>query len=405
MKMFALLALALPLSAWSVDYSRCSFPFEVQVDPEGAVTPSSWFQASDIRTEGNRTTMTVRPKPQPNFNGGVVVVGPQQEPKRIVIERDDQGRIIAMTSGGERPSDATIRQYRQMQNYPGGGYVAGSQGGLVGGYGGGINIGSMSPSLGLGFLVPLRRNGTTEMVKAEELTDSDLTQIGVRGIKATELRAGAQEWSRSSKTQLALRQIQDYSNNNFPFGIPVGVSHQFTFVDGACMPDKISHMTYLSSTDRVESQTIYDREDCQHVKTGWERHIAKMNECRAYDNNQIAVEYNRLVADGHIQPANQGGLVGGIAGGYVAGGVGGGLGGGTANTSGSGYGSDSGAGHYGYNPYTGSGYFSPGSFGGSPRQNLETNYNLCQIYERSWNQGLQGSSTGANFGGGGATQY
>jgi|GEM_PF-6243785 len=395
MKFLALLALALPLSAWSVDYSRCNFPFEVQVDPEGKVTPSLWMEASNISTEGNRTTMTVRPKQQ---SGGIIVGS--NEPKRIVIERDDQGRITSITSGGERPSDATLRQYRQMQSNPYGGYVAGSQGGvgLAGGYGGGagystgFNIGSV----GLGFLVPLRRNGTTEMVKAEQLNDTDLTQIGIRGIKAAELRTGAKEWSRNGKTQAALRQIQTYAQTNYPFSIPVGTSHQYTFVDGACMPDKLSTMSYSSATDRVESQTYYDREDCQHVKTGWERHSAKVNECRAYDNNQISVEYNRLVADGHIQPTQGGyvgGMVGGMQGGYVGGGiVAGGNGGAESSASGAGFGG-------GYSPYMG------GVWGGSPRENLERNYQMCQIYERSWNQSFQGGSVGTSFGGGSAIGY
>lgn len=390
--LFLTLAVAMPFAAMAVDYSRCNFPFEVQVDPEGKVTPNAWLEASNISTEGNRTTMTLRPKQQ--SGGGIIISG--GAPTRIVIERDDQGRIVSMTSGGERPSDATIRQYRQMQT---GGYVAGSQGGfgLPGGYGGGgYNVGG----LGLGFLVPVRRSGSTEMVRADQLTDSDLNQIGVRGIKATELRSGAQEWSRNSKTQSALRQLQTYSQNNFPFNIPVGTSHQYTFVEGACMPDKISSMTYSSATDRVESQTYYDREDCQHVKTGWERHSAKVNECRNYDSNEISVEYNRLVADGHIQPM-QGGLWGGSQGGYVGGMVGGGVGGygGMGAGSGSGYG----GGYMSYNPYMGI-----GGFGGSPKENLERNYQMCQMYERSWNQGgvvggYQGGSAGGSSGS--AIQY
>jgi hypothetical protein len=398
--LFLTLAVTMPLAALAVDYSRCNFPMEVQVDAEGKVTPNSWLQASDIVTEGNRTTMTVKPKQQ---NGGIII-GNGSEPKRIVIERDEQGRIVSITSGGERPSATTILRYRQMQTYPGGGYVSGVQGG----YGaGGFSPFNMGANYGINFLVPVRRNGSTEMVKPEQLNDADLQQIGIRGITAAQLQTGAREQTRDTRTQTALRQLQTYSQANYPFTIPVGSSHQYTFVDGACMPDKLSTMSYSSATDRVESQTYYDREDCQHVKTGWERHSAKVEECRTYDNNQIAIEYNRLVADGHIQEM-QGGYVGGMAGGYVGGGVGGMAGGfgssegsGTSGGSGSGYGG--GMGYMSYNPYM------TGMWGGSPRDNLERNYQMCQMYERSWNytQGgvVGGMQGGSSSGASGAISY
>ncbi len=389
--LFLTLAVSMPFAAQAVDYSRCNFPFEVQVDAEGKVTPSAWMEASNIVTEGNRTTMTVKPKQQ---NGNIMIGG---EPKRIVVERDEQGRITSITSGGERPSAKTILQYRQMQSSPYGGYAGGFGGG-------GVTLGASFNASGFSFLVPVRRNGSTEMVKPDQLNDADLQQIGIRGITATQLQNGAKEHTRDARTQTALRQLETYSQTNYPFNIPVGSSHQFTFVDGACMPDKLSNMSYSSATDRVESQTYYDREDCQHVKTGWERHSAKVNECRTYDNNQIAVEYNRLVADGHI-PEMQGGLVGGMAGGYVGGGYGGGSG-----TPGS----------ASYNPYAGGGsgvgyggqqmYYNPymtSMWGGSPRENLERNYQMCQMYERSWNYAQGGVVGGLQGGGesGGAVQY
>lgn len=80
--LFLTLAVTMPLAALAVDYSRCSFPMEVQVDADGKVTPNSWMEASNIVTEGNRTTMTVKPKQQP---GGGVVIGNLSEPKRVVI--------------------------------------------------------------------------------------------------------------------------------------------------------------------------------------------------------------------------------------------------------------------------------------------------------------------------------
>lgn len=385
--LFLTLAVTMPLAALAVDYSRCSFPMEVQVDADGKVTPNSWMEASNIVTEGNRTTMTVKPKQQP---GGGVVIGNLSEPKRVVIERDEQGRIVSVTSGGERPSATTILRYRQMQSNP---Y----------GYGGGFSPYNTGASINLGgsgfqFLVPVRRNGSTQMVKADQLSDADLQQIGVKGITATQLQNGVKEQNRDARTQTALRQLETYSQANYPFTIPVGSSHQYTYVDGACMPDKLSNMSYSSATDRVESQTYYDREDCQHVKTGWERHIAKVEECRAYDNNQISVEYNRLVADGHIQEMQGGlvgGYVGGMAGGYV-GGITGGFGsseGGASGGSGSGYG----GGYMPYNPYA------QVIWGGSPRENLERNYQMCQMYERSWNNMYQGASQGGSFGGGAIT--
>jgi hypothetical protein len=378
------LALSLPLSAWAVDYSRCSFPYEVSVDPEGRVTASQWYEASNIVTEGRRTTMTVR------LNNSY---GQPNEPKRVVIERDEQNRIISVTAGGDRPSDETIRRYRQGF----GGYPGGSIGGLVGGVSTGSRLGPNFGSQGLDFLVPVRRNGTTQMVAARDLTDSDLQTIGVRNVRAEQLKSGVQERTRNSQTQRAMQQIESYAQFNYPFSIPVGTSQQYSYVDNTCAPDKMSTMAYSSATDRVEANTFYDREDCQHVKAGWDRHVAKLNECRNYENNEVSIEYNRLVADGHIQP-QQWGLVGGMTGGgFSQGGSVGGYGG----LSGGGFPGGAGGG-WGYSP--GMMSYNPYGFQ-SPRQLLENNYNMCKMYEQSWNNigttggfAQGGSSSGSAIG-------
>src|SRR5690606_34504056 len=98
----------------------------VQILADGKVEPQSYFETKSVKTEGNTTTMVLKSKD----NG----FGFNIPETKIKIERDDQGRIVKITEGGERPSDEMIRMYRSSM---GGGYVAGSNGGIVGGFGGG----------------------------------------------------------------------------------------------------------------------------------------------------------------------------------------------------------------------------------------------------------------------------
>jgi len=296
--------------------------------------------------------------------------GMPNEPKRIVIERDEQNRITSITAGGERPSDETIRRYRQS-----GGMV----GGIAGGFGtsyGGMNLGAGSfGSLGLGFMVPVRRNGTTQVIPARDLTDSDLQTIGVRNMRANQLRSGIQERTRDTRTQSAMQQIQTYAQTNFPFTIPVGTSHQYTYVDDACMPDKLSNMAYASATDRVEASTYYDREDCQHVKASWERVAMQVESCKQAEN-AVSIEYNRLRADGHIQdrPLTWG-YAAGALGGYVAG-----FGGGASQAAAA----DTTSGGLSGSGFAGNAYYFPAG-PASDRGLLESNYQMCKWYETSWN--------------------
>ena len=236
------------------------------------------------------------------------------------------------------------------------------------------------------FSVPLRREGRTEMVAVNDLTDNDLQQIGVRDMRASELKSGVGEQNRSRRTQQAMGQIQQYASAHYPFSIPVGTSHQYTYVDGVCMPDTISAMNYSSLSDRVESITNYNRSDCQQVKAAWQRHESKVNECRGLDAT-LATEYQRLVSEGHIQPQQNfaggmvGGYVGGMAGGYVGGGM-------------------------GYNPYSGGGI--GGGFMGSyasDRQRLEWQQSMCGMYETSWAQSGGGVLGGSSGGGASALGF
>ena len=164
MKKLALL-LALPTFAFATDYTRCPMPFEIKIDADGKVKPADFYDTKSVKTEGNITTMVVKPKSTGSRFGMMM----QQESK-ISVERDDQGRVVAITSGGDKPAKEVIEQWRRM--YQGGGMVGGSYGG---GYGA-LNINS---------------SGQTRKVELKDVTDQDLQAIGVKNVKASDVRASA----------------------------------------------------------------------------------------------------------------------------------------------------------------------------------------------------------------------
>ncbi len=357
MKKLLLLA-ALPTLAFAVDYSRCPMPSEVSVTPEGKVEASSWYDIKNVKTEGRVSTYTLKSK-----NGHVMM----SHERKIVVTRDEQDRIVNVKVDGDKPSKEVIEAWRQVQQA--GGMVGGSYGG--GGYGyGGSNS------------VTIHSDGKSREVPLNQISDKDLADLGVKGIKAQEVRTGSSEWSRSAQTQRHLKEISQKSRNQFPVSIYVGSNYNFSHHEGACVPERAASLFYTSQNDSVSEFAIYDRENCQKIEAVVKKHSAKITECTNYENNELSPDIQRLAGEGAFNTSGMG-YVGGYPGGGLVGGMnGGGYGGG--------YGFGMGMG--GYGPI-------------NEKQMLGNMDYFCKSYGNlpQWGGGMVGGSTGG-YGSGGSSE-
>src|SRR5688500_14903955 len=106
MKKFFLVTLALASSmsfAAEVDYSRCSMIGGVPLDHEGKVQPGQFSTIKSQRVDGNKEHVVF----ETNF-------GSKKFQTEFTLERDAQGRVVKTTMGGERPSEKSIKEYREM---------------------------------------------------------------------------------------------------------------------------------------------------------------------------------------------------------------------------------------------------------------------------------------------------
>lgn len=297
MKKLFLLALV-PTLSLAADYSRCPMPMEINVNPEGKVEASNWYEIKNVKTEGRVSTYTLKSK------GGKMMM-PHE--KKVVVTRDEQDRITSVKVDGDKPSKEIIEQHREMLRGSGYGY-----GSSYGGFGGGFGYGG-------GNSVTVFENGKSREVPLNQISDADLAAIGVKGIKAQDVRSGVSEWSRSPQTQRHLKTIAQKASEQFPVTIFVGQDYKFSHHEGACVPERAATLFYNSQLDNVTEYASYDRENCQKIEAIAKKHADKIRECTDYENNELRPDVAKLISEGAFNTGGMGGYVGGSTGGYGSG--------------------------------------------------------------------------------------
>lgn len=420
---FAFLTLASASAfAVEVDYSRCVMFTGIQLDHEGRVQAAPYQTIKSQRTEGNTEHLVL----ESSF-------GNQKYPMDVSIVRDSQGRVQKITTGGERPSNQMVQQYRDMMvnsavmMAP----YTGSMG--MGGYGqpgfmsqepqywvrkrnapapaprDGSAAGAQSGSGGgsvviQGGVVGGMIDSNYEMVPLSRLTREQAQEVGIENVE--ELNRLRGQWRRDRRTANRLRssyrQVVDRSALVIPLGSEVDVDIQ----EGVCLPKSISSRFYNSQSGQVNTFPVSTRENCEKIRNVFRRNERKISECQDVQR-AVTQDYATEMGGGMVGGGGSGmylgpgpvnslstsGMMGGIVGGYVQGGMGaGGFMGGMGMGGG----------------FGGAGMMSPGLGYGSDMNMISFQAQSCQwMFDREQptlrNSGMQsGSSAGASAGSSGS---
>ena len=345
--------------AVDVDYSRCRMYAGVELNHEGRVQSNAWQKIKSQRTEGNKEFLVLE---SPGYNGNKFEL-------QVTLERDAQGRVIKSTMGGETPTQDQIKQYREMMVNgavmmgPGMMQMQG-QGGFMSSEPTYFVRKRTAPALAPGetarpFDLTNRNNLNTygmdpnyELVPLSRLTQDQAREAGIEN--GEELRRLRSQWRRDRRTTDRIRDGYRQVVGRSALAIPMGTENEFDIQDGVCLPKKSSSRVYNSLSGQVNTYPTSSRENCDKIKTIYQRHERKINECnqasQQVTNDYFREMYQGLVggsgsgsgsstntpnsAEGTVGGAVHGGfyggglgLAGGMAGGYMGGFPGMGLGG------------------------------------------------------------------------------
>lgn len=334
--------------AVEVDYSRCMMFTGVQLDHEGRVQPTDFQTIKSQRTEGNIERLILESS-----------IGNQKFPMEVMIQRDAQGRVQKVTTGGERPSNQMIQQYRDMMvnsavsmaPYAGSGLM----GGMIGGFGqpgfmaqepqywvrkrnapaaapAGSAAGSQSGSgngVIVGGIVGGMIDSNYEMVPLSRLTAEQAREVGIENVE--ELRRLRGQWRRDRRTSQRLRSSYRQVVDRSALVIPLGNEVEVDITDGVCLPKSISNRLYNSQSGQVNTFPVSTRENCEKIRNVFRRNERKISECQDVQR-AVSQDYFTEMGGGMVGGSQSGSsagstgggayLAGGIAGGYVQGGMG-----------------------------------------------------------------------------------
>ena len=325
MNKFFLVSLALASSmsfAAEVDYSRCTMYGGVQLDHDGKVHANQFQTIKSQRIDGNKEHLVFESS-----------YGSKKFQQEVTLERDAQGRVLKVVSGGERPSAQVLQQYKDMMVNSAVAMAPMATGSFSGGYG---QQGFMTqePSYWLKkkkAAAPQEGSSTQfgygigfggsdpnyEMVPLSKLTSDQAKAVGIDNVD--ELKRLRQQWKRDKKTANKLRDGYSKVVERSALVVPMGMETEFDIQDGVCTPKSMSSRFYNSQSGQVNTFPISSKEKCDKIRTVYQRHERKINEC-----NQAGM---KVSTDFFKEMYGEGGMVAGSAGGYVAG-VAGGMSGG-----------------------------------------------------------------------------
>lgn len=304
-----------------IDYSRCSLSSGlsitgVHINNDGKLEASDFVKLKGVKTEGKVETHTFE------LSG----YGAPSSEFVVQVERDDQGRVIKASTGGESPSKETINAWMKYMNSN---HIYG------GGYGGGFN--HKEPVYNIdGKSVPM-----------DKVTKEQAKEAGF-GNKLDEMRKLKSAKRKDKKTLAKLKEIQSQIHAKANYVIPFGQESEFEIKDGVCMPLNITTKTYSTKTKEVNKELISSKAGCEELQTLYKKYEPKLNECGEITSKLNSEYYENFAKKkSSIYNPYMGGMVGGMNGGYVTGGyMAGGMVGGVS------------VGYPGYQPYGNAGMMS-----------------------------------------------
>ncbi len=272
------LALSSGVMAADIDYSRCGGPlgFSGRFDNDGKLQPASGMSITSQKTEGKTETYVLEGTlnnpyggfggamagygggAMGGFGGGIGLGGPYggqtfKSKTEIKIERDDEGRIVKMTSGGDKVDPAYVEQMKGMYS--------------------GLNFsGHSEPS------VWVNSNNQPHIVPVSKLTQDQAKEIGYEG-DWNEIKRLQGQWKKDKKS---LGKIQNgYAEllKNAPVSIMLGEQDEFDFQDGACVLKNKGQRFYNSKTKEVSVVQGMSREQCNEVGTLYTKYQRQISDC------------------------------------------------------------------------------------------------------------------------------
>lgn len=302
-----------------VDYSRClmsSGLWGAQIDNDGKLQFGQFSKVKSQKTEGNKETYVVESQ---GYGMGSVS-------SEFIIERNDQGHIVKVSTGGERMDPKSVKSYKDMivnssiymgtsAQYMGGGYVGGGYaGGIAGGfgYGGGFNNQYQAPDFMTSepqFFVD------GKMVALSKLSKEDAKKAGFDGnIEA--LQKAKHQWRKDKKVVGKIKDGYAKIVEKSALVIPMGQESEFEVKDGVCLVKNVAYKSFNSKTKEVVKTPGVSREKCEQMMNIHKKYETKLNECA-----EVNMKMNGEYFEKGIYPSF-GGYVGGYMGGGMVGGTG-----------------------------------------------------------------------------------
>lgn len=305
----ASLVLAASVAHADVDYSRClmsSGLWGAQIDNDGKLKFSEFSKLKSQKTEGKTETYEIE---TPGY-------GQKPFTSKFVVERNDQGHIVKVSSGGERLDQKAVQAWKEgivnnsvymgtSAQYMGGygGYV----GGIAGGFGSnGFNNQYQSPEF---MYAEPQFYVDGKMISLSKLSKEDAKKAGFNG-NIEELQKAKQQWRKDKKVVGKIKDGYAKVMDKTSVVIPMGQEAEFEVKDGVCLVKNVAYKSFNSKTKEVIKTPGVSREKCEEMMNIHKKYETKLNEC-AEVNQKLNAEYFQK----GIYPS-----FGGMAGGYVTGG-------------------------------------------------------------------------------------
>jgi hypothetical protein len=234
-KMILASTLLISASAFAdIDYSRCTQAanlglYGVNINNDGKVEAAPYMEIKSRSTEGLIETLVVEQKD--GYGKGFET--------KVTIERDEQGRVVRASTGGERPDPKTIEMYKKYYSDP-----------SYGGWGS-----NAEPVFQIdGSNVPL-----------EKVTKEQAKKAGFDK-NVDEFKRLKSQRRKDKKTLEKMNEVYSKIHAQADYVIPFGQEAEFDIKDGLCLVKNVSSKNYSSKTKDVSKQLLSSREGCEEVQ-------------------------------------------------------------------------------------------------------------------------------------------
>jgi len=275
MKKLALLTCILSTQAIAgVDYSKCSNPMTgMGLDSDGQVLLAPGQTIKSKSTDGNKESYVIN-------SDYSAFGGTGNNDTKITIERDKQGRVISMKTGGDSLSDKEIEKMKQLQlEWQVSSSVSGAD----------MAFGNYTSLGGIGY--PTQQNqtmntdpmfyvkddkGNSVYKRLKDLTKKQQNQIGFDEESFKDLKKKARKDKKLvNKIRKSLKKIQDKSEPVFY----LGQESQFEIKDNTCYPVEVSTRMYHTADKSIKLNPQFSKEACEEVDKIYAKHKSKIATC------------------------------------------------------------------------------------------------------------------------------